>query len=227
MKHFILAFISMVSLALSAQEIAQQPYISVSGEGIIKVMPDRVLIHTGIENTGKDAKEVKNLNDATIDKVIKFLKNFGIQSQDYQTTQVRLFRSYDSDKKRNVFKASQTLKITLKDVSKYDELMIGLMDQGINQIQGIEFTSSEMEKHKAEARKQAVLQAKKKAEDYVSVLGQKVGKALLIDEQNIGMFPPMYRNAIKMEMDSETVRETLAIGEIEIKSQVQVRFLLE
>jgi uncharacterized protein len=217
----------MVSLALSAQEIAQQPYISVSGEGIIKVMPDRVLIHTGIENTGKDAKEVKNLNDATIDKVIKFLKNFGIQSQDYQTTQVRLFRSYDSDKKRNVFKASQTLKITLKDVSKYDELMIGLMDQGINQIQGIEFTSSEMEKHKAEARKQAVLQAKKKAEDYVSVLGQKVGKALLIDEQNIGMFPPMYRNAIKMEMDSETVRETLAIGEIEIKSQVQVRFLLE
>lgn len=227
MKQFILAFISMATVAISAQEIAQQPYISVSGEGIIKVMPDRVLIHTGIENTGKDAKEVKNLNDATIDKVIKFLKNFGIQPQDYQTTQVRLFRSYDSDKKRNVFKATQTLKITLKEVSKYDELMIGLMDQGINQIQGIEFTSSEMEKHKAEARKQAVVQAKKKAEDYVSVLGQKVGKALLIDEQNIGMFPPMYRNAIKMEMDSETVRETLAIGEIEIKSQVQVRFLLE
>lgn len=227
MKQFILAFISMATVALSAQEIAQQPYISVSGEGVIKVMPDRVLIHTGIENTGKDAKEVKNLNDATIDKVIKFLKNFGIQPQDYQTTQVRLFRSYDSDKKRNVFKASQTLKITLKDVSKYDELMIGLMDQGINHIQGIEFTSSEMEKHKVEARKQAVLQAKKKAEDYVSVLGQKVGKALLIDEQNSGMFPPMYRNAIMLEMESPSPRETLAIGEIEIKSQVQVRFLLE
>jgi uncharacterized protein YggE len=190
-------------------------------------MPDRVLIHTGIENTGKDAKEVKNMNDATIDKVIKFLKNFGIQPQDYQTTQVRLFRSYDSDKKRNVFKASQTLKITLKEVSKYDELMIGLMDQGINQIQGIEFTSSEIEKHKAEARKQAVLQAKKKAEDYVSVLAQKVGKALLIDEQNVSMFPPVYRNAMMMEMETTTPRETLAIGEMEIKSQVQVRFLLE
>jgi uncharacterized protein YggE len=227
MKHFILAFISMATLALSAKDIAQQFYISVSGEGIIKVMPDRVLIHTGIENTGKDAKEVKNMNDATIDKVIKFLKNFGIQPQDYQTTQVRLFRSYDSDKKRNVFKATQTLKIVLKDVSKYDELMIGLMDQGINQIQGIEFTSSEMEKHKAEARKQAVLQAKKKAEDYVSVLGQKVGKALLIEEQSVGTYPPMFRNAMMMEMDTAAPRETLAIGEMEIKSQVQVRFLLE
>ncbi|MFN3756135.1 MAG: SIMPL domain-containing protein [Flavobacterium sp.] len=226
MKHLFMAVFCMATMMAQAQEVPQ-PFISVNGEGTIKVMPDRVLIHTGIENTGKDAKEVKTLNDVAMDKVLKFLKAIGIPQQDYQTTQVRLHRSYDSEKKKNVFRATQSLKIILKDVSKYDELMIGLMDQGINTIQGVEFTSSQMELHQAEARKQAIIHAKKKAEDYVSVLGQKVGKALQIEEQNSGMFPPMYRNAMMIESDTSISRETLAIGEMEIKAQVQVRFLLE
>ena len=46
----------------------------------------------------------------------------------------------------------------------------------------------QLEKHRAEAlaeaRKKAVLDAKKKAEDYVSALNQKVGKAVLISDSS-------------------------------------------
>ncbi|MFN3640943.1 MAG: SIMPL domain-containing protein, partial [Flavobacterium sp.] len=83
MKHLFMAVFCMATMIAQAQEV-NKPYISVNGEGTIKVMPDRVLIHTGIENTGKDAKEVKTLNDVAMDKVLKFLKAIGIPQQDYQ-----------------------------------------------------------------------------------------------------------------------------------------------
>ena len=215
---------------VTAQETKPQiPQISVTGEGKIKVTPDQAIITVGFQNSGKDAKEVKTLNDEVVDKVIKFLKKSGISSNDYKTNNVSLNKSYDYEKKKYVFMANQTLSITLKDLSKYDEIMMGLNDAGVNSIQGVEFKSSKMEDYEREARKKAMNNAKQKAADYVSVLGQKVGKALLITDNSQVYYPqPMFKgNMMAMAADSAGARETLAIGEIEINANVTVTFILE
>jgi uncharacterized protein YggE len=74
-----------------------------------------------------------------------------------------------------------------------------------------------------------MLNAKQKATDYVSVLGQKVGKALLITDASNVYFPqPMYKgNMMAMAAEADSVKETLAIGEIEINTTVNVTFALE
>jgi uncharacterized protein YggE len=168
------------------------------------------------------------MNDETVDKVVKYIKKFGIPTSDFQTTNVSLYKSYDYEKKKHNFQASQTITITLKDIKKYDELMMGLVDTGINNINGVEFKSSKIEEHKVTARKQAVLDAKKKAEDFVSVLDQKVGKAIMITDNSQPMYqPPMYRNVMMKAEAMDAIPETLAIGEIEIITNVNVSFLLE
>ena len=50
-----------------AQELKQVPQISVSGEGKIAVIPDEAIISVAVENTGKEATEVKKKNDEIID----------------------------------------------------------------------------------------------------------------------------------------------------------------
>lgn len=230
MKKTVLILITLFTTMLEAQEQKQIPQVSVSGEGKIKVVPDNVVINFGIESKGKDATEVKKLNDETVDKVVKFIKKFGIASTDFQTTNVSLNRSYDYDKKKYNFEASQTITIVLKDISKYDALMMGLVDNGINNISNVEFKSSKIEEYKSLARKEAMKDAKKKAEDYVSVLGQKVGKALLITDNSHDSFlpQPMFKGAMMaMAEDSSVPRETLAVGEIEVISNVSVSFTLE
>lgn len=211
------------------EQKAVVPQISVTGEGKIKVVPDQAVVTVGFQNTGKDAKEVKALNDEVVDKVIKFLKKSGIPTTDYKTNNVSLGKNYDYEKKKYNFQANQTLTITLKELAKYDEIMMGLNDAGINNIQGVEFKSSKMEEYEREARKKAMLNAKQKANDYVSVLGQKVGKALLITDASNVYFPqPMYKgNMMAMATEADSVRETLAIGEIEINTTVNVTFALE
>jgi uncharacterized protein YggE len=229
-KNLILVVALFLAIALQAQETKPQvPQISVTGEGKVKIEPDQVIINVGFQNSGKDAKEVKSLNDEVVDKVIKFLKKSGIPSTDYKTKNVNLYKSYDYEKKKYNYQASQSISITLKDLSKYDEITMGLNDAGVNSIQGVEFKSSKMETYEREARKKAMENAKQKAADYVSVLGQKIGKALLITDNSQSYYPqPMYKgNVMAMAADASATRETLAVGEIEINTNVSVTFALE
>jgi uncharacterized protein YggE len=230
MKKAVVLLVLFFAMTIQAQEQkAQVPQISVNGEGKVKVIPDHAVVTVGFQNSGKDAKEVKVLNDEVVDRVLKFLKKSGVPSSDYKTDNVSLHKSYDFEKKKSNFQANQTLNITLKDLSKYDEIMIGLNDAGVNTIQGVEFKSSKMEVYEKEARKNAILNAQQKANDYVSVLGQKVGKALLITDNSQGYVPqPMYKGGLMaMAADMSGQRETLAVGEMEITTNVSVTFALE
>lgn len=232
MRTTVLILVTLFGLTAQAQSQDQRPQvpqISVTGEGKVKITPDQAVVTVGFQNSGKDAKEVKTLNDEVVDRVIKFLKKSGIPASDFKTNNVSLYKNYDYEKKKYNFQASQTLSITLKDLSKYDEIMMGLNDAGVNSINGVEFKSSKMDDYEREARKKAILDAKQKAQDYVSVLGQKVGKALLITDNSQSFIPqPMFKgNMMAMAADEGVQRETLAVGELEINTNVSVTFALE
>jgi uncharacterized protein YggE len=106
--------------------------------------------------------------------------------------------------------------------------MGGLVDAGVNNIQGVEFKTSKLAEYETQARKDAALDAKKKANDYAAALGQKTGKAIVISDSSQPFYPPMMR-AMKFESDaaSGAQMETLAIGEIEIRANVTISFELQ
>ena len=210
------------------QEIKQVPQINVNGEGKIKVVPDQATITATVDTRGNNAKEVKKLNDEQIDLVLKLIKKMNLAPADYKTKRVSLNPVYDYEKKKTTYNATQTIEILLRDLSKYDELMEGLVGEGINKVDNVVFQSSKLEQYQSEARKMAMKDAKQKANDYVSVLGQKVGKALTISDNSQTYYPqPMYEAMSMMKSDSATPKETLAVGEINIVANVSVSFILE
>ena len=229
MKRIAMVLVVLATSFASAQVSDKVvPQVTASGEGKIKVTPDNAVITIGVENIGPDAAEVKKKNDATVDAVIKYLKKANIPTTDYQTQRVSLYRNYDYDKKKYNNVASQTITINLKDLSKYDSLMMGLVDAGVNNIQGVEFKTTKLAEYEAQARKDAALDAKKKANDYAGALGQKVGKAIIISDSSEAYYPPMMR-AMKFESDAAIGAqiETLAIGEIIINATVTISFELQ
>lgn len=229
MKKLILLLV-MATSTIFAQDVKQVPQISVSGEGKIKVVPDEAMITVSVENTSKDAAEAKKANNEVADKVLKLIKQKGIATTDFQTQLMNLYKNYDYNTKKSNYVANQTIAIHLKDLSKYDDLMMALVETGINGIQGVEFKSSKIKELEKQARKEALLDALAKAEDYVSVLkGQKVGKALLINDNSQTYYPqPQFKAVRAMAMESDAVqKETIAIGEIEIIATVTATFVLE
>ena len=213
----------------NAQENKQVPMINVSGEGKVKIAPDQALISISIETKGTKAAEVKQENDKKMDAILKFIKKSNIAAEDFRTQRISLNPNYDYEKKKYSYIATQSVEILLKDLSKYDTLMEGLVNEGINRIDNVEFKSSKMSQLQSDARKLAIKDAKAKAEDFVSVLGQKVGKAILISDNTQTYIPPQPRMyAMKSAVMSESAtKETLAIGEIEITANVSVSFVLD
>lgn len=225
-----LMILAMLCITVSnAQELKQVPQISVTGEGEIKVVPDQAVITATVETKGNVAKEVKKQNDQQIELVLKLIKKMNLAPTDYKTQRVSLNPQYDYEKKKTTYNATQTIEILVRDLSKYDPLMEGLVDQGVNRIDNVVFQSSNLSKYQSEARKMAMKDAKSKAEDYVGVLGQKVGKAMVIADNSQSYNPqPVYARLMKTEMsDMVSPRETLAAGEIKITANVSVSFLLE
>lgn len=227
-KIGIMLFMLFMTLSY-AQETKQIPQINVNGEGKIRVVPDQATLTVTVETKGSNAKEVKKQNDEQTESVLKLLKKMNLPTTDYKTQRVSLNPQYDYEKKKNTYNAQQTIEILLKDLSKYDELMEGIVENGINRIDNVVFQSSKLMQYQSEARKMAMKEAKLKAEDYVTVLGQKVGRALTITDNSQTYYPqPVFATMRKMEMsDSTAPRETLATGEITITANVSVNFILE
>ena len=230
MKKSIFILFTLCAMASQAQEIKPMPMINVAGEGKIKVTPDQVNISVSVESKGVKAADVKKENDIKIDEVIRFIKKMKVDVKDFQTQRVTLNDQYDYQKKKHNYVATQTIVILLKDLSKYDELMEGIVDAGINNISNVDFKSSKLEIYKSDARKLAMKDAKAKADDYIAVLaGQKVGKAFTISDNTQTYYPqPVYGMAMMKSADMEVApRETLAVGEIEVIANVSVSFVLE
>jgi uncharacterized protein YggE len=211
-----------------AQEVKQVPQVSVTGEAEIKVVPDQVTIRATVETKGNIAIDVKKENDKQIEAVLNMIKKMNLAAADYRTQRVSLNPIFDYEKKKTTYNATQSVEILLRDLSKYDELMEAIVDQGINRIDNVTFQSSNVAQYQSEARKMAMKDAKLKAEDYVSVLGQKVGRAMIITDNSQNYQPqPIYARMKTMAMDESATPETLAKGEIIITANVSVSFILE
>jgi len=228
MKNIILLTVFLISTLVFAQDKHEIPTINVLGESTIKVIPDYVVIKVRVEETANTAELAKKKHDIGVDGVLKFLKKMKLDSKDYSTQYMNLNKVYDYNTKVYNYTANQSINIVLKDLTKYEKLIQGLLENGINRIDGIQFASTEIEKHQTVVRKLAILNAKTKALEYVAELGQTIGKAILISEfQNNSS--PMYNT--KMAFDDVAFSsgniETIAIGEIVVSSKINVSFELK
>ena len=225
MRKIILLFAIFATLG----SFAQQPtpsLVQVVGEGTVSVVPDEVVIRARAEHTGQSASSVKKLNDEVVAKVIEYLKEKGIPAKNIRTDYIRLNKEYDYNSKEYFFSANQAISIHLKDLERYEEIMSGLLNSGLNRIDGVEFKTSKEEALKSEVRKKAMLDAKKKAEEFALALGQEIGRARQISEVESGNYQPVYK-VMRMESSDSAGGETIAPGEMEITVKVNVGFELK
>lgn len=221
---FFAVFLSSI-FGFAQDSVEHNSLVSVTGTGTVHIVPDKVLIKARVEHTGKSAAEVKAHNDEIVNEVIKYLKSKGIEPKNFRTEYLNLNKDYNYNTKETFFSANQAISIQLNDLDRYEEIMRGLLETGLNRIDGIEFQTSKNDKLEAEARKLAVLNAREKASEYAEALGQSIGQAYSINEVQTNNFPPMYR-AMEMKSADSEGRQTIAPGELEIVAKVNVGFKL-
>lgn len=228
MKRYILlfSFISYIGMAqTTTQDVVQSvvPTVNVVGEASIEATPTLVNISVSIEGEGKDAKLLRQENGEKLARVIQAINKEEVPMKNFQTDYVSLYKNYDYNTKTYQYRISQTVKIKLDNLAKYETLMDALFEAGVNQINSVTFgiEDSARAKLQQEARIAAIDDARKKALLYATSLDQNIGKALTIRETSLRDTP-----ASVMIRGAAPSNTTLALGSISVNSQIIVTFEL-
>lgn len=226
MKHLFI----LLSLASTMTTVAQNvvPTVSVVGEASINIEPTIVNISLSVEREGADVKLLRQKNGESIAKVIQAINEQEIPLENFKTDYVSLQKQYDYNTKTYKYHISQDIKIKLTDLSKYETLMDKLFEAGVNQIDGISFDITEVERAKItqDARIAALDNARKKALLYAITLDQNIGKALTIKEVGVqDEEPVVFRMKEAADLGNPS-KQTLAPGNISVEASIMVTFEL-
>ncbi len=159
--------------------------ISVEGEAEVKVAPDRILLTLGIETSDRDLEKAKILHDASTRAVIDAVRREGVEAKDIQTDYLDIEPRWDLTPRPENFIGyfvRKTVVVTVRDVPKFEQVLSVALASGVNYVLGVQFQTSELRKHRDEARALAIKAAREKAVALADQLNQKVGNPIEISE---------------------------------------------
>ena len=215
---------------LSQDCTLQRPLVSVSGTAEINVAPDEVILSLGVQTREKDLATAKTQHDSRAKRIIADARDAGIGPKEIQTSNLQMRATFSEKKVLDLqaYEVSQTIVVTLKDLTKYEVLMTKLLQDGVNRVNYVSFLVADDRKYKDEARSNAIRAAKEKATALASELGQRIGKAWQISEDSagatyLGANANSYASA-RIEGQEES---TVAPGEVTIRASVNVSFELQ
>jgi uncharacterized protein len=228
----VLALCTTLAHPLFAQEVCNHPrIISVTGNAEIKVAPDEVVLMLGVDSHDKDLSIAKVHNDTRIKSLLNLAHAAGVDPKDIRTSALTMGPEYSEERVRKVlgYEVSQTVTLTLTDLSKYESLMTNSLKAGVNRVDGASFVIADPKKYKEEARLKAVQSAREKAVTMAAQLGQTVGKPWEMTEgedvDSFGKAANLYISYGRSRGELED--STVSGGEVTIHATVQISFQLE
>lgn len=172
--------------------------ISVSADGKVTATPDLATVNIGVLSQGTTAVDVKNQNNDKVKKVTEFIKAQGISAADITTTQFSFYpqQDYNNGTPRITgYQGNQSINVKVHGIDKSQDILEKILDgsvnNGANQIQGVNFSFENPDSLQQQARKLAIDKAKVKAQDLAQEAGLSLGKVVSIAETNSGFPGPM------------------------------------
>jgi hypothetical protein len=160
--------------------------VHVSGAAVVNVTPDRALLQLGVQSNGATPDAVRKANARDIQRVIRAVEALGVQDKDIATDFYIVYPVYEDYSSLVIkgYRIDNTVSITLREVELVDDVIIEALKVGANEIQDLQFYSSELRKYRDQARELAMKAAGEKAHDLAQAASAQVGCILTISENS-------------------------------------------
>ena len=170
--------------------------LTVAGSGAATAVPDRAAFSFGVTTQAVSATEALRSNATLARKVIAAVKAAGIADADVQTQAVFLAPRPSDDGSVIVgYTATNSVSTTLRDLSKAGAVVDAAVGAGANEVSGPSLTRSDQTSLYRAALRQAVADAKVKAEAIAGASGAVLGAVSSVMESSGGPVPLIARDA--------------------------------
>jgi uncharacterized protein YggE len=183
------------------------------------------------------------MNDTRARAVINAVRKEGIETKDIQTDYLDIEPRWDLTPRPENFIGyfvRKTVVVTLREVPRFEDVLSAALGAGANYVLGVHFQTSELRKHRDDARALAIKAAREKAVALAGQLNQGVGEPIRMQELSSRWYSwygrswwgnrqgTQYQNVVQ-NVGGDMVSDDSAIspGRISVTASVRVIFLLQ
>lgn len=206
--------------------------ISTSGESVVYVVPDEAVVTLGVETANADLDKAKSSNDSAAQSLVKAIKSTGIEDKHIGTETMTIEIRYQNDNRQiEAYVARRMYRVTLKDPKQTESLVSLALKSGANLLSGVELRTTELRRHRDDARSMAIKAAKQKAMALARDLECTVGAPRTIGEWG-GVYWGGGGNSFGYAQNAAQAApgeageggETMPLGQIAVRASVSVTF---
>jgi uncharacterized protein YggE len=205
----------------------------VSGSATANTKTDKVTVSLGVETADKTAEKALLSNSNLMNTVIDALKASGLQQNETSTSSFSIKPNYNYSKYGDGgnlmgFTVSNLIHIESSNIDSVSQWIDTAVQAGANIVNDIYFSVSEekLQKIKNVLLKEAVANAKTKADIVAGAAGINVGgiKSIIVEEIGLPSVPgPLYTKSVSSDEVSST---PILAGEQEVSTTVSIVYMM-
>ena len=225
MKRILLTLVAVIALAVSASAQADlRPTVSVNGQAKITAPLDEIFLSITLKES--DSKGKIDLEQQRT-SMLRALRKCGINCDE----QLRLADMASNFFKRKGSLASSQYELKVGSAEEARKVFEALDDAGIANVNIARATCSKIEEYRSEARREAIRNAKARAEELATAIGQSIGACYEINDYSNSQ-PVVYRanmltkSAMADGLVEESAEPEVEFKPIEINYSVSAKFIL-
>lgn len=217
-------------------DAAETRTVTVTAAETVKVAPDMARIVYEITTEDKDAEVCQQKNSETLDAVLAYLKEQGVEEKSIQTSDFSLNPQYEypGNGRQVLVGYEMDTQLTVSDVpmEQVGELLTGAVSAGVSRIQDVSYYASGYDEAYDQALALAMEMAKEKAESIAHAGGCQVTDVLSVTEsadRQSGRYldSGISRNLMAKAAAEDSVAEMAVMaGEMEIEAEITVVYRL-
>jgi uncharacterized protein len=212
--------------APAAQVTSQNepPVVVTTGEGVVKLAPDRLWVSIAAESRAKFPKEAQRANADAMKAVLDRLKTLGLPDDAIRTSGYDLQPEFDyANGKQSLrgYVARNSVEVRVDDLTRAGDVLDAAVGSGATNVSGVRFDLKDRTAAEREALRNAVADARRRADSAAAGAGMSVDRVVRIEEHRT-MTPeprPMMMTRQSMVADAAGA-PPIVPGEIEVRVSV-------
>ncbi len=216
----------------AAQEArAPERTVTMSGQSEVSMAPDQAWVTVGIEQRAQKPQDAQRMAAEVMNRVRAQLTALGIPEAAIQTVSFNMNADWDytnNQRKLRGYVVTNMLRVRVDDITKVADVLDRSIASGGNAIHGVRWDIKDRVKVERDALRQAVEDARQRAEVAVAAAGGKLGVVSNISEQRFE-YQPKNQMMLQRGMAAsvEDASTPISPGEIEVRASVTVSFRIE
>lgn len=205
----------------------QGTLLTVSAEGMSEGRPDMATINLGVTTEGQTAQAALQENARRMTALTQALRRAGVAERDIQTSNVSVYpqQQYVEGQQPRItgYQANNSVTAKIRNINNTGRVIDAAVGAGGNTVNGVSFSYQDPDAQLDAARRDAIQEARRRAELYASALGMHVTRVVAVQEGGV------YSPPVPMPMERMAAQDAstpIAPGQIETRVSVNVTFEL-